>query len=95
VVRDLFLFAYNADDLKARRRSEKFKIASNRYLLTVTMTNFTPRFLMNERNDVVFERGKSSSRKRNKNARIEMEKNGGIIFLIVFGEAGLFLYLKK
>ena len=29
-------------------------LASNRYLLTVTMTNFTPRILINERSDVIF-----------------------------------------
>jgi len=28
-------------------------LASNRYLLTVTMTNFTPRILINERSDII------------------------------------------
>ncbi len=106
-------------------------IASNRYLLTVTMTNFTPRILMTERNDIIFGEKRSSfdinwdkvqcsdeqkphncgdcnhnhnqeqssenqlNESEIKSKEPKWKKIGGIIFLIIFGGAGLFFYLKK
>ena len=106
-------------------------IANNRYLLTVIMTNFTPRILMTERNDIILgekcdsfdvnwnkiqcqdehkahncegcghehNQEQSSKNQLNENETKSKEpkwkKIGGIIFLIVFGGAGLYYYLKN
>ncbi len=101
-------------------------IASNRYLLTVTMTNFTPRILMSERNDIILggkcdsfdvnwnkiqsqdehkahncesyghDQNQEQSSKNQlykseiKSKEPKWKKIGGIIFLIIFGGAGLY-----
>ncbi len=119
-------------------------IASNRYLLTVTMTNFTPRILMSEHNDIILngrlgsfdanwnkvqwqdeyrtdlckgckhhehyepknhkktnliktqsELSKQKYKKEEISRKSKLKKIGGIIFIIIFGGAGLYYFLKK